>query len=50
VLDLLRNCPVRVDLGTRLVVGRARGIDADGALCVDDGKETIRLFGGNVLR
>jgi BirA family biotin operon repressor/biotin-[acetyl-CoA-carboxylase] ligase len=50
MLDLLRNCAVRVDVGTHVVVGRARGIDADGALCVDDGKETIRLFGGNVLR
>jgi BirA family transcriptional regulator, biotin operon repressor / biotin---[acetyl-CoA-carboxylase] ligase len=50
VLDLLRNCPVRVNVGTHVVVGRARGIDADGALCVDDGKETIRIFGGSVLR
>jgi BirA family transcriptional regulator, biotin operon repressor / biotin---[acetyl-CoA-carboxylase] ligase len=50
VLDLLRNCPVSVDVGTHVVVGRARGIDADGALCVDDGKGTIRLFGGSVLR
>jgi BirA family biotin operon repressor/biotin-[acetyl-CoA-carboxylase] ligase len=49
-LDLLRNCPVKVDVGTHVVIGRARGIDADGALCVDDGTETIRLFGGSVLR
>ena len=50
VLDLLRDRPVRVDVGTHVVVGQARGIDADGALCVDDGKVTIRLFGGTVLR
>jgi BirA family transcriptional regulator, biotin operon repressor / biotin---[acetyl-CoA-carboxylase] ligase len=50
VLDLLRNCPVRVDVGSHVVAGMARGIDEEGALCVDDGKEALRLFGGTVLR
>jgi BirA family transcriptional regulator, biotin operon repressor / biotin---[acetyl-CoA-carboxylase] ligase len=49
-LDLLRDSPVRVDVGTHVVLGRARGIDSDGALCLDDGNRTIRLFGGSVLR
>jgi BirA family biotin operon repressor/biotin-[acetyl-CoA-carboxylase] ligase len=49
-LDLLRDRPVRVDLGSRIVVGTGRGIDADGALSVDDGREQVRIFGGQVLR
>ncbi len=49
-LDLLRGQPVRVDLGSRIVAGIARGIDAQGALCVDHGREQLRLFGGQVLR
>jgi len=49
-LDLLRDQPVRVDLGSRIVAGIARGIDAQGALCVDDGREQLLLFGGQVLR
>ncbi len=49
-LDLLRDSLVRVDVGTHVIVGRGRGIDSDGAICVDDGKQTIRLFGGRVLR
>ncbi len=49
-LDLLRDARVSVDLGTRIVAGRGCGIDPDGALCLDDGRETFRLFGGKVLR
>jgi len=49
-LDLLRDQPVRVDLGSRIVAGIARGIDAEGALCIDDGLEQLRIFGGQVLR
>jgi BirA family transcriptional regulator, biotin operon repressor / biotin---[acetyl-CoA-carboxylase] ligase len=49
-LDLLRDQPVQVDLGTRIIAGTARGIDADGSLSVDDGSEQLRLFGGQVLR
>jgi BirA family biotin operon repressor/biotin-[acetyl-CoA-carboxylase] ligase len=49
-LDLLRNRWVRVDLGTQIVNGWGTGIDADGALCLDDGEHQLRLFGGQVLR
>jgi BirA family transcriptional regulator, biotin operon repressor / biotin---[acetyl-CoA-carboxylase] ligase len=49
-LDVLRGHWVRVDLGTRVVAGRGSGIDPDGALCLDDGVERRRLFGGQVLR
>lgn len=49
-LDLLRDRPVRVDLGTRIVVGRGCGVDADGALWLDDGRDRQRFFGGQVLR
>ena len=49
-LDLLRDRRVRVDLGTRIVAGRGCGIDPEGALCLDDGTERHRLFGGQVLR
>jgi BirA family biotin operon repressor/biotin-[acetyl-CoA-carboxylase] ligase len=49
-LDLLRDRWLRVDQGTRIVAGRGQGIDADGALCLDDGRERFRVFGGQVLR
>ena len=49
-LDLLRGCEVRVDVGTHEVCGRALGIDALGALCVDEGGTTIQVFGGTVVR
>ena len=49
-LDLLRDQWVRVDLGTRIVAGLGRGVDSDGALCLDDGRQQIRLVGGQVLR
>ena len=49
-LDLLRDRPVLVDLGTHQIQGRAVGIDALGALCVDDGRTTVRVFGGSVIR
>lgn len=49
-LDLLRDRPVRVALGPRMLVGTARGIDPQGALMVDDGREIHHLFGGQVLR
>jgi BirA family biotin operon repressor/biotin-[acetyl-CoA-carboxylase] ligase len=49
-LDLLRDRPIRVALGPRTLVGTARGIDPQGALIVDDGREVHRLFGGQVLR
>jgi BirA family biotin operon repressor/biotin-[acetyl-CoA-carboxylase] ligase len=49
-LDLLRERWVRVDLGTRMVAGRGQGIDDQGALCLDDGRETVRIVGGQVIR
>ncbi len=49
-LDLLRDRWVSVNLGTRVLAGRGCGIDPDGALCLDDGSDRHRLFGGQVLR
>ncbi len=49
-LDLLREKWVRVDLGTHQVAGWGQGIDAQGALCLHDGQQPYRLFGGQVLR
>jgi BirA family biotin operon repressor/biotin-[acetyl-CoA-carboxylase] ligase len=49
-LDLLRDRWVRVDRGTNVVAGWGRGIDREGAFCLDDGRERIRLFGGRVIR
>jgi BirA family transcriptional regulator, biotin operon repressor / biotin---[acetyl-CoA-carboxylase] ligase len=49
-LDQLRDQWVRVDLGARIVAGLGRGIDADGALCLDDGRQQHRLVGGQALR
>jgi BirA family biotin operon repressor/biotin-[acetyl-CoA-carboxylase] ligase len=49
-LNLLRGQAVRVALGPRILEGKVRAIDAEGALCVDDGLEVHRLFGGQVLR
>jgi BirA family biotin operon repressor/biotin-[acetyl-CoA-carboxylase] ligase len=49
-LDLLRGRPVRAAVGPRNLVGTGRGIDAEGALLVDDGREIHRLFAGRILR
>jgi BirA family transcriptional regulator, biotin operon repressor / biotin---[acetyl-CoA-carboxylase] ligase len=49
-LDQIRDTWVRVDLGTSIVAGWGRGIDADGALCLAVGPQTTRLFGGRVVR
>jgi BirA family biotin operon repressor/biotin-[acetyl-CoA-carboxylase] ligase len=49
-LDVLREKWVRVDLGTREIAGRGQGIDHLGALCLDNGQEQLRVFGGRVLR
>ena len=49
-LDLLKDRWLRVEQGARIVEGRGNGIDADGALCLDDGRERFRVFGGQVLR
>jgi BirA family biotin operon repressor/biotin-[acetyl-CoA-carboxylase] ligase len=49
-LDQLRDAWVQVDLGTSIVSGWGRGIDAEGALCLEVGAQTVRLFGGRVVR
>jgi BirA family biotin operon repressor/biotin-[acetyl-CoA-carboxylase] ligase len=49
-LDTLRDRWVRVDQGTTVVAGWGKGIDPDGAFCLDDGRQQIRLFGGRVIR
>lgn len=51
-IDLLRGHPVRIDLGSRIVVGMGRGIGADGSLQIapDDGGPLLSLLGGQVLR
>jgi BirA family biotin operon repressor/biotin-[acetyl-CoA-carboxylase] ligase len=49
-LDVLRDLPVRVDVGTHVVIGQGQGIDEEGALCLQVGNGVTRLFGGSVLR
>jgi BirA family biotin operon repressor/biotin-[acetyl-CoA-carboxylase] ligase len=49
-LNLLRDHAVRVALGSRIIAGKVFAIDAFGALCLHDGMQEHRLFGGQVLR
>ncbi|OJW12377.1 MAG: biotin--[acetyl-CoA-carboxylase] ligase [Planctomycetales bacterium 71-10] len=49
-LDLLLGRPVRAAVGPRNLVGTGRGIDPEGALRLDDGREVHRLFAGRILR
>jgi BirA family biotin operon repressor/biotin-[acetyl-CoA-carboxylase] ligase len=49
-LNLLRDQAVRVALGSRIIAGTVFAIDPQGALCLHDGVEEHRLFGGQVLR
>jgi BirA family biotin operon repressor/biotin-[acetyl-CoA-carboxylase] ligase len=49
-LDLLRGRRVSADLGGQIVTGTGAGIGSDGALILDLGHETLRLFGGQILR
>jgi BirA family transcriptional regulator, biotin operon repressor / biotin---[acetyl-CoA-carboxylase] ligase len=49
-LNLLRDQVVRIALGPRIISGKVLEIDAQGALCVHDGQQVHRLFGGQVLR
>jgi BirA family transcriptional regulator, biotin operon repressor / biotin---[acetyl-CoA-carboxylase] ligase len=49
-LNLLRDQTVRVALGPRIIEGKVRVIDEEGALCLHDGQQLHRLFGGQVLR
>jgi BirA family biotin operon repressor/biotin-[acetyl-CoA-carboxylase] ligase len=47
-LDALRGRGVRVLLGERTLIGRAQGIDVDGALCVDIDGRLQRFVSGEV--
>jgi BirA family biotin operon repressor/biotin-[acetyl-CoA-carboxylase] ligase len=49
-LNLLRDQTVGVALGPRIIEGKVDEIDAQGALCLHDGLQMHRLFGGQVLR
>jgi BirA family biotin operon repressor/biotin-[acetyl-CoA-carboxylase] ligase len=49
-LNLLHDQVVRVAVGPRVITGKVHEIDAQGALCVHDGQQMHRLFGGQVLR
>jgi BirA family biotin operon repressor/biotin-[acetyl-CoA-carboxylase] ligase len=49
-LDTLYGQAVRVVQGARRIEGIARGIDPEGALIVGNDRETVRVFGGQVLR
>ena len=49
-LNLLRDQTISMALGPRVIVGKVHEIDAQGALCVHDGQQLHRLFGGQVLR
>lgn len=49
-LDLLLGERVEVELGTRIISGVGRGIDAEGALNVESPNGPERLFGGSVSR
>jgi biotin-(acetyl-CoA carboxylase) ligase len=49
-LNLLRDQRVRIRLSERIVTGRVLAIDAEGALCLDEGGEIQRLYAGHVLR
>ena len=49
-LNLLRDQSVRVALGPRVIAGKVHKIDAEGSLCVHDGQQLHRLYGGQVLR
>jgi BirA family biotin operon repressor/biotin-[acetyl-CoA-carboxylase] ligase len=50
--DLLRGRRVRIDLGSRILRGLARGIGPDGALRLapEDGGPVLSIAGGQVLR
>lgn len=49
-LDTLRDTPVRVDLGPRIISGIGRGIDVEGALRLANNEGLTCLFGGRVFR
>jgi BirA family biotin operon repressor/biotin-[acetyl-CoA-carboxylase] ligase len=46
----LRNRPVRVEMIDQIVIGKAKGIDPQGALLVEDGEGAIqRIIAGDVI-
>ncbi len=47
--DWLRNREVTVDLPDRQLSGIATGVDADGALLIDTGKEMTRVISGSIV-
>ena len=47
--DWLRDREVTVDLPERQITGIAAGIDADGALLVDTGKDRVRVVSGSIV-
>ena len=49
-LDLLRDAPIRVDLGDRVADGIARGILPDGSLRFENEGRIVNLRGGRILR
>jgi BirA family biotin operon repressor/biotin-[acetyl-CoA-carboxylase] ligase len=49
-LDSLRDRTVRLDVGTRIIRGIARGIDPTGALLVESDGVVVPHHGGQVLR
>jgi biotin-(acetyl-CoA carboxylase) ligase len=49
-LDLLRDTWIRVELGSRVIAGVAREIDASGCLCIMEGPDERRIMAGQVLR
>jgi BirA family transcriptional regulator, biotin operon repressor / biotin---[acetyl-CoA-carboxylase] ligase len=49
-LNLLRDQVARIALGPRIISGKVLQIDVQGALCVHDGQQVHRFFGGQVLR
>jgi len=48
-LDWLRGREVTVDITDRRAVGIAAGLDADGALLVDQGGEAVRVISGSIV-
>lgn len=49
-LDALRNQPIEVKMGPRILSGIGVGIDPQGALLLATRSETLQIFGGQVLR
>lgn len=49
-LDTLRNQPIEVQMGSRILSGIGVGIDEQGALLLATRSETLQIFGGQVLR